>query len=68
MDEETFNLQIRKFLKKSGINAQREIERAVREGVASGRLAGNENLDAVMTLKIPALGVEVDIHDDIALE
>ena len=68
MDEDTFNMQTRKFLKKVGINAQREIERAVRDGLASGQLSGNERLSAAVTLKIPALGVEVDIQDDIALE
>ncbi len=68
MNEEIFNVQMRKFLKKTGINAQREIEQAVRGAIADGRLAGNEKLAASMTLRIPALGVEVDISDDIALE
>ena len=68
MNEDTFNVQMRKFLKKTGISSQREIEQAVRTAIADGRLKGDETLDAVMTLKIPALGVSIDIHDDIALE
>ena len=37
MDEETFNLSIRKFLKVVGIGSQREIERAVAQAIADGR-------------------------------
>ena len=37
MDEETFNLSIRKFLKMVGVNSQREIEQAVANAVAAGR-------------------------------
>ena len=39
MNEDTFNIQIRKFLKKVGITSQREIERAVRDAVDSGKLS-----------------------------
>ena len=42
MNEETLNATLRKFLKKVGITSQREIEMAVRDGVADGRLKGNE--------------------------
>ena len=33
MNEEAFNLGVRKFLKKFGVTAQREIEKAVDDGV-----------------------------------
>ena len=33
MDQETFNLSIRKFLKMVGVNSQREIEQAVQKSV-----------------------------------
>ena len=46
MDEDVFNIQVRKFLKKVGVHSQREIEKAVREGVESGRLGGSEKLKA----------------------
>ena len=68
MNEDTFNLQVRKFLKKVGISSQREIERAVREGVESGALKGDEKLRATVRLSIPELDVGLDIEDHIALE
>ena len=68
MNEDTFNMQVRKFLKKVGINAQREIERAVREAIDAGQLSGSESLDAKVTLSIDSLGLSVDIEDKITLE
>ncbi|MGI9333141.1 MAG: DUF6494 family protein [Gammaproteobacteria bacterium] len=68
MNEDTFNMQTRKFLKKVGVTSQREIERAVREALDSGKLSGSEKVAATVTLKLPSLGVEVDISDRIALE
>ncbi len=68
MNEDTFNIQIRKFLKKVGITSQREIEKAVREAIETGKLKGNEKLDAVVVLKVPGAGIEVEIGDTIALE
>jgi hypothetical protein len=38
MNEDTFNMSVRKFLKQVGVTAQREIEAAVREASASGKL------------------------------
>ena len=37
MNEDRFNIELRKFLKQVGVTSQREIERAVRESEASGR-------------------------------
>ncbi len=68
MHEETLNVQTRKFLKKVGINAQREIEKAVHAAIADGRLHGDERLQAAMRLSIGALDLEVVIEDEIALE
>ncbi len=68
MNEDTFNMQVRKFLKKVGIGSQREIERAVREAIDAGRLSGNESLSAKVTLSIDSLGLSVDIEDTITLE
>jgi hypothetical protein len=36
MDEDAFNMAVRKFLKEVGVTSQREIERLVREGQAKG--------------------------------
>jgi hypothetical protein len=68
MDEETFNLQIRKFLKKVGITSQREIEKAVRDAVERGKLRGSEKLTASVTLDVPELDLRVKVDDKIALE
>lgn len=66
-DEETFNLQVRKFLKKVGVNSQREIERAVQAALASGALKADQPLHAEVTLSIPALNLSYRIDDEIAL-
>ena len=67
LDEEVFNLQVRKFLKKVGVTSQREIETAVRAAAAAGKLKPGQRLRASVTLSIPELGVEQRIDDDIAL-
>lgn len=67
LDEERLNLEIRRFLKKVGIGSQREIERAVREAAAGGRLAGNETLPVRMELSMPALGLSYRVDGEIAL-
>lgn len=68
MNEDVFNLEIRKFLKRVGINAQRDIEKAVREAIDNGKLTGTEKLATIMTLEIPALGVTRRIEGVIALD
>ena len=57
MNEDVFNMSLRKFLKKVGVTSQREIEKAVRAAIDEGRLKGDEKLDAVVTLKLG--GVEL---------
>lgn len=68
MDQETFNLSIRKFLKMVGVNSQREIEQAVQKALDSGRLRGDESLPAKVTLEIPALGMKVPFDAEIKLK
>jgi hypothetical protein len=67
MDQETFNMSIRKFLKSVGVQSQREIEAAVDRALASGKLKGNEKLPATMTLAIGALEVKVEFDGTIEL-
>ncbi|QCI67742.1 DUF6494 family protein [Phreatobacter stygius] len=38
MDEDRFNMAVRKFLKEVGVTSQREIERVVRDGAFDGRV------------------------------
>ena len=68
MDQETFNLSIRKFLKMVGVNSQREIEQAVQKAIVSGKLRGSESIPALMTLEIPSLGVKLPFHGEIKLK
>ncbi len=68
MHDETFNLEMRKFLKVFGISAQREIERAVAAARASGKLRGNETLKTRAVLTIDGLGTLATIDGDIRLE
>jgi hypothetical protein len=67
MNEDVFNASLRKFLKKVGITSQREIEKAVREAVASGRLKGHEKLPARMVLTIGGVSLAHEITDEIEL-
>jgi len=67
MDQETFNLSIRKFLKMVGVSSQREIEQAVQKAIEAKRLKGEETLPARVTLEIPALGVRVPFEGEIKL-
>jgi hypothetical protein len=55
MNEEVFNLEIRKFLKRFGVTAQREIETAVRQALGAGKLSGNETLKVRARLEIEGL-------------
>jgi hypothetical protein len=68
MNEDTFNLSVRKFLKMVGVNSQREIERAVAKAIASGAIAGTESFPAKVTLEIPELKLKVELEDSIRLE
>jgi hypothetical protein len=68
MDQETFNLSIRKFLKMVGVNSQREIEQAVQKAMTDGKLQGNESLIARATLEIPQLGIKVPFDGEIKLK
>ena len=68
MDQETFNLSIRKFLKLVGVSSQREIEQAVQKSLESGKLKGSEAVPVKCTLEIPSLGVRVPFDGEIRLK
>ena len=65
MNEDIFNTSLRGFLKKVGITSQREIEKAVREAVAAGRLKGNEKLQARMVLTVGGVGLTPEITNEL---
>ena len=62
MDDEAFNLSLRKFLKMVGVSTQREIEQAVARALQERTIAGTETLPARMTLEIT--GVKLQVHFD----
>jgi len=68
VNEETFNMELRRFLKRVGITSQRKMEEAVREALDQGRLKGSETVPARVTLEIDSLGVREVIEGNIALE
>lgn len=68
MDEDAFNMSLRKFLKQVGVTSQREIETAVRAGIESGALAGRKSVTARMTLRLEGLDLEHVIESRIELE
>ena len=67
MNEDIFNTSLRRFLKKVGITSQREIEKAVRDAVAAGRLKGNEKLPAKMVLTVGGISLSHEVTDEIEL-
>lgn len=67
MDEEAFNMSVRKFLKKLGVTAQREIEIAVRDRLDAGELKGDETLEAQATVTVTGLPHDVVVTGTIAL-
>jgi uncharacterized protein YfaP (DUF2135 family) len=68
MNNDAFNMSIRKFLKMVGVHSQREIESAVERAMAAGKLKGNETLDAKMTLVVNGVALDVSFDGKIALE
>jgi Family of unknown function (DUF6494) len=68
MNEDAFNLSLRKFLKKVGVTSQREVEQAVRAALAAGRLKGKEPLPAKVMLTVEGVDLAVEIDGAIELE
>jgi organic hydroperoxide reductase OsmC/OhrA len=68
MNEDAFNMSVRHFLKKVGITSQREIEKAVREAIADGRISDGGKLTAVVRLEVDGVDLEHTIEGVIELE
>jgi len=68
MNDNTFNMEIRKFLKTVGVKSQREIEKAVDVAINSSRIQGNETLQVQVTLEIGEIGLNTTIQGTLALE
>ena len=68
MDEDIFNMSVRKFLKKVGVTSQREIEGAIRAALAEGKISDNEPVQAKMTLTIDKVGLTFTIDGEVELK
>ena len=67
MDEDRFNMSVRKFLKVVGVTSQREIETAVRDALKAGRLQGSGKLKAKVVLTVEAIDLTHEAEDEIEL-
>ncbi len=65
MDEDRFNMSVRKFLKVVGVTSQREIEGAVRGALEAGRLQGAGKVKAKVVLTIEEVGLAHEVEDEI---
>ncbi len=67
MNEEKFNMSLRKFLKTVGVTSQQHIEKAVRDGIASGKIKGNEKLPAKIVLTVGGVNLNYEVKGDLEL-
>ncbi|MEX0590979.1 MAG: DUF6494 family protein [Xanthobacteraceae bacterium] len=68
MNEDVLNNSTRKFLKTVGVTSQREIEKAVRQGIADGKLKGRETLPAKIVLTLGQVDLTYEVKGSIELE
>ena len=67
MNEDTFNREVRKFLKQVGVTSQREIERAVRRAARGRPAHGQRKVEATARVQIEGIGLDHRVEGDIAL-
>ena len=68
MNPEVLNLSVRRYLKKFGVTAQREIEQAVAEAVRQKRIQADAKLSVAVRLTIPEIGFELTLDGTLELE
>lgn len=68
MNEDVFNMSMRKFLKVVGVTSQQEIEKAVRAAIEAGKIKGKETLKAQMVLTIGDIGLTHKIDGTIDID
>jgi hypothetical protein len=68
MNEDVFNMSVRKLLKEFGITAQREVENTVREALSKGSLTGKEKLPVKITLTLGQTSLHLVVDGEIELE
>lgn len=65
MNEEVLNISVRKFLKKVGVTAQREIEKAVRDAAESGRLTRGASMPAKAVFTIGGIDLSFEVTGEL---
>jgi hypothetical protein len=68
MNEDIFNMSVRKLLKEFGITAQREVENTVRQALSNGSLTGREKLPVKITLTLGQTSLHLVVDGEIELE
>jgi hypothetical protein len=68
MNEDKLNVSLRKFLKTVGVTSQREIEKAIRDAVQSGKINGNEKLSVKVVLRVGGVVLNDELKGDLDLE
>jgi hypothetical protein len=68
MNDDAFNMSIRKFLKHVGVHSQRELEAAVNKAIEDGKLKGHESFPVKMRLTAGDVSLDVTFDDRINLE
>ena len=67
MDEDAFNMEIRRFLKQVGVTSQREIERTTAEAIAAGKLAGGTTITVTATINAPDIGLHHKVEGELKI-
>ncbi len=68
MNEDILNASLRRFLKTVGITSQREIENAIRNAAAAGKIKGKRIVRAQMVLTISDIGLNHKIEANIEVD
>ena len=68
MDEDRFNMSIRKFLKKVGVTAQREIENNIRNALAEGKLSGKGKVTARAAITLEGFDGATEVTGEIEID
>tara|TARA_Y100000590_G_scaffold292492_1_gene329260 strand:- start:322 stop:528 length:207 start_codon:yes stop_codon:yes gene_type:complete len=67
MNEDNLNMEIRKFLKKVGINSQRFLEKEINEAFNMNLITDIKEIELEMTLSIKSLNKQNIIKDKIKI-
>ena len=67
MNDKAMKASVDRFVKKVSFTTQREIEKAIRNALASGKLKGHETFTAGVKLTSEKVGLEVSIYSTIEL-